>query len=642
MHSIRTHAASHPPVRATAATSRGDGSCWRTWAGASLLLTCLAATDAWGFALGRAQVLSAIGEPLRVVVDLPALSHEEAETLQVVIAPPDAFQASRLEYKPLLSGLKLEIERGRDGGARLKLQGSRAVNEAYVELLLQASWKGGQFTRDYTLLLEPAGTAMPPEPPSSMTTAVAPAPRRVASALPPSLRPRSNAEQAATPEAQPRTARRPAPESNAAPAATVEVAPARAPTPEPVTTPPPEAKAPVAAAPASPTLPATAPTRAKAPVPAVTAPPAPPEGEWLTQPTLLAAAALLLAGLAGLQVWQRKRQQARDHADASRLELAGLTVAAGAGQSVDTGRPLSSMMESPDQIEASGDIDPIAEADVYLAYGRLQQAEDILHDALLVHPDQAPLHLKLLEIAVQRQDRAACAALMGQLSALTLEQGPDWQEASELASRLPPELPEPGAANLMDTPTAPIIEPALQASASPAPAAMLQDLPIIDLSLSAPEPEPEPEAAAAVPDLAFEPAPEPEPAALPEAAAVPLDNGLDFSLDLDQIGSASPPEPPAAVASKPAGSGAPELGLDFDFELKPENKADELTDLLVSEDNSISDPLATQLELAQEFLALGDADGARSLADRVLARATGDLQARARGLLDQLEATRPQ
>lgn len=641
MHPIPTHAASHPPVRATAATSRGDGSCWRTWAGASLLLTCLAATDAWGFALGRAQVLSAIGEPLRVVVDLPALSHEEAETLQVVIAPPDAFQASRLEYKPLLSGLKLEIERGRDGGARLKLQGSRAVNEAYVELLLQASWKGGQFTRDYTLLLEPAGTAMPPEPPSSMTTTM-PAARRVAPTPPPPLRPRINAEQAATPEAQPRTARRPAPESTAAPATAVEVAPARAPTPEPVTTPLPEAKAPVAAAPASPTLPATAPTRAKAPVPAVTAPPAPPEGEWLTQPTLLAAAALLLAGLAGLQVWQRKRQQAREHADASRLEPAGLTVAAGAGQSVDTGRPLSSMMESPDQIEASGDIDPIAEADVYLAYGRLQQAEDILHDALLVHPDQAPLHLKLLEIAVQRQDRAACAALMGQLSALTLEQGPDWQEASELASRLPPELPEPGAANLMDTPTAPIIEPALQASASLAPAAMLQDLPIIDLSLSAAaaEPEPEPEPAAAVPDLAFEPAPEPEPAALPEAAAVPLDNGLDFSLDLDQIGSAHPPEPPAARVLESARSGVQELA--FDFELKPENKADELTDLLVSEDNSVSDPLATQLELAQEFLALGDADGARSLAERVLARATGDLQARARALLEQVEATRPQ
>lgn len=371
-------------------------------------------------------------------------------------------------------------------------------------------------------------------------------------------------------------------------------------------------------------------------MPAVTAPPAPPEGEWLTQPTLLAAAALLLAGLAGLQVWQRKRQQARDHADASRLEPAGLTVAAGAGQSVDTGRPLSSMMESPDQIEASGDIDPIVEADVYLAYGRLQQAEDILHDALLVHPDQAPLHLKLLEIAVQRQDRAACAALMGQLSALTLEQGPDWQEASELASRLPPELPEPGAANLMDTPAAPVIEPALQASASLAPAAMLQDLPIIDLSLYAAEPEPE--AAAAVPDLAFEPAPEPvEP---PAAATVPLDNGLEFSLDLDQIGSAHPPEPPAARVLESARSGVPELA--FDFELKPENKADELTDLLVSEDNSVSDPLATQLELAQEFLALGDADGARSLAERVLARATGDLQARARALLEQVEATRPQ
>ncbi|MDD2727586.1 FimV/HubP family polar landmark protein [Malikia sp.] len=613
MHPIPTHAASHTPVRATAATSRGDGGCWQSWAGASLLLTCLAATDAWGFALGRAQVLSAIGEPLRVVVDLPALSQEEAETLQVVIAPPDAFQASQLEYKPLLSGLKLEIERGRDGVARLKLQGSRAVNEAYVELLLQASWKGGQFTRDYTLLLEPTGTAMPPEPPSSMTAAT-PAARRVAPAPP---RPGTSAKPAERPEAQPRTARKPAPELAAAPAAALAVAPARVPTPEPATTPPPDAKAPVAAAPASPTGSTAAPTPAKAPAPAVTTPPAVPEGAWPTQPTLLAAAALLLAALAGWLVWQRQRQQAQDHADAARLGPAGLTVAAGAGPSADTSRSLSSMMDSPEQIEASGEIDPIAEADVYLAYGRVQQAEDILRDALLVHPDQASLRLKLLEIAVQRQDRAACMALLGQLSVLTREQGPDWQEASELASRLPPELPEPGTANLMDTPTAPVIEPATQTSASPAPAAMPQDLPIIDLSLSAPEP-----------------------VEAPEAATVPLDNGLEFSLDLDQIGSASPQEPPAARVPESARSGLPELA--FDFELKPENKADELTDLLVSEDNSVSDPLATQLELAREFLALGDADGARSLAERVLARATGDLQARARALLEQLEAARPQ
>ena len=79
-----------------------------------------------------------------------------------------------------------------------------------------------------------------------------------------------------------------------------------------------------------------------------------------------------------------------------------------------------------------------------------------------------------------------------------------------------------------------------------------------------------------------------------------------------------------------------DLGLDFDT---PQGiAADELTGKLIQEDNSEPDPLATQLELAEEFLALGDAEGARPLAERVQALATGELQSRARALLQQIDA----
>lgn len=45
-----------------------------------------------------------------------------------------------------------------------------------------------------------------------------------------------------------------------------------------------------------------------------------------------------------------------------------------------------------------GDIDPIAEADVYLAYGRYQQAEDLIREAIKNFPDRDDCKLKLLEI----------------------------------------------------------------------------------------------------------------------------------------------------------------------------------------------------------------------------------------------------
>lgn len=54
----------------------------------------------------------------------------------------------------------------------------------------------------------------------------------------------------------------------------------------------------------------------------------------------------------------------------------------------------------------------------------------------------------------------------------------------------------------------------------------------------------------------------------------------------------------------------------------------------LSEDNS--DPLATKLALAEEFNAIGDPDGARSLAEEVVAEASGELKTRAQRFLAEI------
>jgi pilus assembly protein FimV len=48
--------------------------------------------------------------------------------------------------------------------------------------------------------------------------------------------------------------------------------------------------------------------------------------------------------------------------------------------------------------EGHDDSDPVTEADVYLAYGRIQQAEDVLQTALEKTPDDEELRIKLLEV----------------------------------------------------------------------------------------------------------------------------------------------------------------------------------------------------------------------------------------------------
>ena len=50
------------------------------------------------------------------------------------------------------------------------------------------------------------------------------------------------------------------------------------------------------------------------------------------------------------------------------------------------------------------ELDPLAEADVYLAYGKDEPAEEILREGLAQDPQRVAIHLKLAEIYAARQD----------------------------------------------------------------------------------------------------------------------------------------------------------------------------------------------------------------------------------------------
>jgi pilus assembly protein FimV len=65
------------------------------------------------------------------------------------------------------------------------------------------------------------------------------------------------------------------------------------------------------------------------------------------------------------------------------------------------------MVYSPSQLDAADEVDPVAEADVYMAYGRDLQAEEILKDALRSTPGSLAIHHKLLEIYAKRGDAKA-------------------------------------------------------------------------------------------------------------------------------------------------------------------------------------------------------------------------------------------
>ncbi len=447
---------------------------------------------------------------------------------------------------------------------------------------------------------------------------------------------------------------------------------------QPAGAPPASATAAEEAAPATPAVEATAPTPpaeptaapapepAPPPAPATPPPPAPAPATSMVDDLLaspyVAPAAGGLAALVGLLALlrlrqRRKAQDAPDEAQESRFADAE-------GQSVDTSEegPVSSMMYSPSQLDAGGDVDPVAEADVYLAYGRDKQAEEILLEALRLHPDRLAVRAKLLEVYAQRADVPAYNAAAQELYDLTLGEGPEWAQARETGLTLDPD----NALYLGGTPAqAPVQATAFDEAPIEPPAAATPD---IDLSFDLPEaaaPEPAPQAAepstadqnvdfdfdltqpeeapATKSDLDFDldlTTTQPPPVA--EEDAPKLD---DFAFDFDLGDNASPTTetPPSELPEE-----VQELSLDLDLDAPTseqpatpgtaDDTLDGLDDLssLEVDDGGTTDPLETKLSLAREFEAIGDTDGARSLAEEVEAEASGALKDRARAFLAQL------
>ncbi|MEO8304161.1 MAG: FimV/HubP family polar landmark protein [Betaproteobacteria bacterium] len=87
------------------------------------------------------------------------------------------------------------------------------------------------------------------------------------------------------------------------------------------------------------------------------------------------------------------------------------------------------------------EVDPIAEAEVYLAYGRDAQAEEILKDALKKDSQRQEIYLKLLEIHAQHNKPSAFETVAAELYSVSNGQGEVWKKAVGLGRQLDPNNP---------------------------------------------------------------------------------------------------------------------------------------------------------------------------------------------------------
>lgn len=251
------------------------------------------------------------------------------------------------------------------------------------------------------------------------------------------------------------------------------------------------------------------------------------------------------------------------------------------GQTVDTGTAPPHTGEfsqaGPGTIDTD-EVDPVAEADVYMAYGRDSQAEEILLEAMHKDPSRLAIHAKLLEIYANRRSTKQFETLAGELYAQSGGNGPEWHKVAEMGRQIDPSNPLYGAAKTSAavSPGAPVeialppealvatVEPvavsAFEVPASESDSVAVEAAPVPELPQASPE-------QAADADLSFDfPAAEPEAPVVPAMATTPAkDTVLEFAAEKTQPLSfaASDVSVPEEVAEDPFV--ASDISLDFDL-----------------------------------------------------------------------------
>lgn len=276
----------------------------------------------------------------------------------------------------------------------------------------------------------------------------------------------------------------------------------------------------------------------------------------------------------------------------SRAEAEGVrpsekTAASARDSSLFTDFSVSDMGYLQDEVEA----DPLAETDVYLAYGRYQQAEELVKAAIEKAPERNELKLKLLEVYYAAKNTAE---FDGQAEALLANlENPDdpiWQRAAEMGRELNPENP-------LYSQEASAVAPFEElAESSEEDFAEKDEVPDFEMNFEA---------------LATSTA---EPRSASDATTAPAEVEATTGDDL-------------ALA---------DAELEYDLTV-----ADATAELDEDEESgegvlSSTDEAATKLDLARAYIEMGDPDGARSILQEVVEEGDDGQKLEAEGLMNQI------
>ncbi|VAW97490.1 hypothetical protein MNBD_GAMMA23-944 [hydrothermal vent metagenome] len=322
------------------------------------------------------------------------------------------------------------------------------------------------------------------------------------------------------------------------------------------------------------------------------------------------------------------------------------------------------------------EVDPLTEADVFMAYGRYEAAEERLQEAIVADPERVELKVKLLEVYNTNKNQTAFEATAEELYASmgdTATSDSNWQKVVVMGKQIAPNNPIFSASPTITSETTESVLGAMEENLSNV---SMTDSQVMDIGLetgvfSAEDlsPESSSETESDISGLDFnlgDDAPVTDQEDTKDNIEAPDTEGLDFNLDmgadddestksmaidLNEMGlgdlDTTDDDPTASMAfdadaldldstSAQLDTGALDFSMDTDesdSSLDLNLDAGDAMDMSLSAD---ADEVGTKLDLAKAYIDMGDSAGAKSILDEVLEEGNDEQKSEAEQLVSQL------
>lgn len=142
-----------------------------------LMALALGSSQAVALDLGQIQVKSALGQPLLAEIPLHPANPGELKGLTVQLASSEDFDRAGIVGGRTSIPLNFSVANAGAGHQVIRITSSVAVDNPYIDLLLEVNGKAGKSVREFVILLDPPGTteAAPAAAPAMAVKAARPA-----------------------------------------------------------------------------------------------------------------------------------------------------------------------------------------------------------------------------------------------------------------------------------------------------------------------------------------------------------------------------------------------------------------------------------------------------------------------------------